>query len=308
MSIVELPKKVLNFDFKVRGRMVTLTNLTKLFWPELGITKRDVLQYYLNVSTYLLPHLKDRAMVMKRYPNGAHGDYFFMKRAPTSHPSWLKTCSIEHASGSVIDFPVIQDVASLLWIVNLGCIDLNPWYGRCPNVDRPDYFHFDLDPMPGVSFKQVCDAAFLVKQKLDRLRMPSYPKTTGSRGLHIYVPIKRGPLQKEVWSLAKQLAIELADENPKVLTAQYRINKRPAGRVLVDYNQNAWGRTLASVYSIRPKPKAPVSMPVTWQEIKKGIHIDDFRIDNAFARIKAKGDLWKPVDDPKNRFDWKTLP
>ncbi|MEO7457131.1 MAG: hypothetical protein ABIY52_12785, partial [Gemmatimonadaceae bacterium] len=131
------------------GHSVRLTNLDKLFWSDEGITKRDLLQYYADVSPYLLPHLADRAMVMKRYPNGATGKCFFMKRVPEPHPDWLETCAISHGSGNVIDFPVIQDLASLLWVVNLGCIDLNQWYGRCDDVNRPDYVHFDLDPVPG---------------------------------------------------------------------------------------------------------------------------------------------------------------
>ena len=144
---VTIPKDETSVELAVGGRTVTLTNLAKPFWPELGITKGDLLQYYADVAPVLLPHLRDRAMVMKRYPHGAHGEFFFMKRAPTPRPEWIETCSIEHESANVIDFPVIQDLPSLLWVVNLGCIDLNPWYARCDDVDRPDYLHFDLDPV-----------------------------------------------------------------------------------------------------------------------------------------------------------------
>ena len=142
-------------ELRVSGGTVTLTNLQKVFWPKLGLTKRDLLQYYLDVSLWLLPHLKDRAMVMKRYPNGISGEFFFMKRVPKPHPVWIPTCSIKHASGNVIDFPVIQHVAALLWVVNLGCIDLNPWYSRCDDVWRPDFLHFDLDPVEGTPFERV---------------------------------------------------------------------------------------------------------------------------------------------------------
>jgi bifunctional non-homologous end joining protein LigD len=189
----------------------------------------------------------------------------------------------------------VQDILSLLWVVNLGCIDLNPWYSRCDDVDRPDYMHFDLDPVPGASFAKVREAAQIIHNVLGGLDMPCYAKTTGSRGIHVYVPIVRGPTQKQVWTLAKQIALTVAAHHPKLLTSEYRVAKRPAGRVLVDYNQNAWGRTLASIYSVRPKPQAPVSMPVTWEEIDKGIEIEDFRMDNARQRLAKVGDLWKPV-------------
>ena len=276
-------------------RTVRLTNLDKLFWPELGITKRDLLQYYADISGVLIPHIRDRAMVMKRYPNGAAGKFFFMKRAPSPRPDWIRLCPIEHASGNMIDFPAIDDLAALLWVVNLGCIDLNQWYARCDDVYRPDYLHFDLDPTPGGVWGQVLETALIVHEALSALKIPNYAKTTGSRGIHIYVPIVRGPLQKQVWGFAKAVAQTLADRHPELITSAYRLAKRPEKRILVDYNQNAWGRTLASVYSVRPKPRATVSAPVTWDELKKGVAIEDFRLDNMPERVRRVGDLFEPV-------------
>jgi len=302
-----VPSDVDTVEMRAGARSVHLTNLRKPFWPELGITKGDLLQYYVDVSAVLLPHLRDRAMVMKRYPNGAAGDYFFMKRAPSQRPDWIQTCSIEHDSGNVIDFPIIQDLPALLWVVNLGCIDLNQWYARCDDVDRPDYLHFDLDPVKGATFAQVREAALILKETLDSLKMPSYPKTTGSRGIHVYVPIVRGPAQKDVWSIAKTISISLAGAHPRLLTAEYRVARRPTERVLVDYNQNAWGRTLASVYSVRPHPAAAVSTPVTWQEIERGLAIEDFRIDNVPARVGKLGDLYAPLVARQNRFRLEAL-
>jgi bifunctional non-homologous end joining protein LigD len=234
-------------------------------------------------------------MVMKRYPNGAGGESFFQKRIPEPHPEWVETCRILHSSGNEIDFPMIQDLASLLWVVNLGCIDLNQWYATCDDVDRPDYLHFDLDPGEGASFEQVLETALAVRTALEEQKIPGYPKTSGSRGMHIYVPIRRGPTQKEVWGFAKQTAQSLAARFPKLITAEYRIANRPAKHVLVDYNQNAWGRTLASVYSARPKPRAPVSTPVGWDEIERGIRIEEFRIDNVPDRVRRSGDLFHPL-------------
>src|SRR5439155_483834 len=201
-------------------RAVRLTNLRKLFWPDLGLAKRDLLQYYADVAPALVPHLRDRAMVMKRYPNGAAGEFFFMKRAPSPRPEWIELCSIEHESGNVIDFPMVQALPSLLWVVNLGCIDLNQWSTRCDDVSAPEYV----------------------------------------------------------------------------------VGKRPAGRVLVDYNQTAWGRTLASIYSVRPHPRAAVSTPVTWRELERDLAIEDFRIDNVPARVRKLGDLWAPLLASKGRF------
>jgi len=292
---------VASVEIKVAGETVRLTHLDKVFWPEGPIVKRDLLQYYADISGVLMPHLVDRAMVMKRYPDGAYGKSFFQKHAPDPRPKWVPVCEIMHPSANLVDFPVIQSVAGLLWVVNLGCIDLNPWYARCDDVDRPDYLHFDLDPTPGAEFQQVRDAALLVRDALAARKIPSYPKTTGSRGIHIYVPIARGPLQKDVWTFAKALAKTLEAEHPDFITAEYRVAKRPRSRVLVDYNQNAWGRTLASVYSARPKPHAPVSAPVTWEEVEAGIELDDFRIDTMPARVKKLGDLYRPLLLQKGR-------
>jgi bifunctional non-homologous end joining protein LigD len=294
------------------GRVVKLTNLTKLFWPDTadtpkGITKARLLQYYADVADVLLPHLRDRAMVMKRYPNGAFGSYFFMKRAPVPRPEWIETCSIEHASGSVIDFPMINDLGALLWVVNLGCIDLNQWYARCDDVDRPDYLHFDLDPGDGVGLAQVLEVALQLREMLEALAMPALAKTSGSKGVHVYVPIVRGPTQKEVWEVARVIALELASRHPALLTAIYRRADRPSGRVLVDYNQNAWGHTLASIYSVRPRPPATVSTPVTWDEIERGLTTEDFRLDNVPARVGALGDLWAPLLNSRGRYDLAPL-
>src|SRR6185503_21144275 len=174
-----LPKDEINLEVKLEGRTVKLTNLAKPFWPKLGITKRDLIQYYADVALYLLPHLTDRAMVMKRYPDGAAGDFFFMKRAPSPRPEWIELCEIDHGSAGKIQFPMVQDLLSLLWVVNLGCIDLNQWYARCDDPDRPDYLHFDLDP-GSASFARVREAALLLRDALASLKMPSLVKTTGS--------------------------------------------------------------------------------------------------------------------------------
>jgi bifunctional non-homologous end joining protein LigD len=298
-----IPRDEDNVYLAVDGKEVRLTNLRKIFWPALGLTKGDLLRYYADVGGALLPHLKNRAMVMKRYPHGAAGEFFFMKRAPSPRPEWIEICRIDHGSKGIIDFPMIQDRAALMWVINLGCIDLNQWYATCDDVDRPDYLHFDLDPGEATTFERVTETALVVHEALDSLKMPSYVKTTGSRGLHVYVPIVRGPDQKQVWTFAKTVAQTLASARPDLMTTIYRREKRPRGRVVVDYNQNRWGSTLASIYSPRPRPEATVSTPVTWKEIEKGVRIEDFTIANVPARVAKVGDLWKPLLSPRGRFD-----
>jgi len=300
---VSIPRDEENATLVVAKKEVRVTNLRKIFWPERALTKGQLLQYYADVASVLLPHIRNRAMVMKRYPHGAAGDFFFMKRAPSPRPAWIEICRIDHGHGNIIDFPMIQDEAALLWVVNLGCIDLNQWYATCDDVDRPDYLHFDLDPGEGATFAGVIETALVVRDALESLKMTVVAKTTGSKGMHLYVPIVRGPEQKQVWTFAKALAVELASRHPKLMTSEYRREKRPHGRVLIDYNQNRWGSTLASVYSVRPRPEATVSTPVTWKEVERGVRIEDFTMTNVPARVKKVGDLWKPLLQPRGRFN-----
>ncbi len=281
---------------EIEGREVSLTSLEKPWWPG-GWTKGDALRWYATAAPHLLPHLAGRPLVMKRYPDGIEGKRFFQKRTPGHAPEWLVTCSVEHGSGSVIDFVVVDGPAALLWAVQLGSIDLNPWPSRCDDVNRPDLLCFDLDPVPGATFADVRRTALVVGQALTGLGAPFHAKTSGSRGIHLYVPIRRGPPQKDVWRVAKTLALSLEALHPDLITAVYRKADRPRGRVLVDYNQNAWGRTIASVYSLRPRPGAPVSAPVTWDELEAGIEIEDLTIESMPGRLADVGDRWAPLID-----------
>jgi len=300
-----IPKNVESATIEVGGKNLALTNLNKVFWPKLGLRKRDLLDYYERIAPVLLPHLRDKAIVMKRYPNGIEGEFFFMKRTPASRPAWIRTCPIAHGKG-IIDFPLAPDLASLLWLINLGCIDLNPWYGPCKSPDQPDYLHFDLDPQ-GARFSTVREAALIVRDALTALGMTVFAKTSGGHGMHLYVGIKRGPEQHAVWAVAKAIGHELARAHRDVLTAEYKVAKRPRGTVLVDYNQNRGGATLASIYSVRPNPYAGVSMPVTWEEVERGIEPEDFTMLNAVKRIEKLGDLWKPLTQARGRFDLRAL-
>ena len=209
-------------------------------------------------------------------------------------PGCVRQCVIDHGNGNIINFAMVQDTGSLVWIINLGCIDLHPWYGRHVEVNTPDFLHFDLDP-GDAPFEQVRASALAVRDALAERGMPCYAKTSGSSGIHIYVPIVHGPRQKAVWQVAKDTATAIADAHPQLMTAAYRKKDRPAGRVLIDYNQNRWGATLASVYAIRPVPGATVSTPVTWDEVDAGFELADFHIGNVRERLQTVGDLWAPL-------------
>jgi bifunctional non-homologous end joining protein LigD len=287
---------------RTAGRTLPLTNLRKPFWPDEGITKGDLLGYYLHVAPHLLPHLRDRPMVLRRYPNGLKDPGFFMKQAPAARPEWVETCRVRHGARA-IDFVLVQDLAALLWVVNLGCIDLNPWPSRRDAPDAPDTLTFDLDPGPSTPFALVREAALAVRDGLGALGMPAYPKTTGSRGIHVAVPLRRGPSAERVWRFAKAFALEMASRHARLFTVEYAMARRPPDRVLLDHKQMAPGQTLASVYSVRPRPRASVSTPLTWTEVARPIAIDDFRLDNVPARLRRRGDLWKPLAARGGRVD-----
>jgi bifunctional non-homologous end joining protein LigD len=274
---VRIPDDGNEAELRVGRRTITLTNLDKVFFPQAGLTKRDLLRYYADVAAVLLPHLRDRAMVMKRYPNGIRGKWFFMKRAPSPRPEWIETCEIMHKSRNLIAFPMAQDLASL------------------------------LDPARGATFTKARETAMVVRDALEELGMKPMVKTSGSEGLHLYVAIARGPMQKEVWTFAKQLAKRLEKQHPRLITAEFLVADRPRGRVLVDYNQNAWGRTLASVYSVRPTARATVSAPVTWEEVEAGVAVEDFRMDSVPERVRRLGDLWKSLLASRGGFRLEKL-
>ena len=277
MKTVTIPATSGDATLKFGSQLVKLTNLGKIFWKNLGLTKRDLLQHYADVSKWLLPHIVDRAMVMKRYPNGAEGDFFYMKRIPLPHPEWVKTCSIEHGSGSIIDFPMVQDVASLLWVVNLGCIDLNPLYGRCDDPYRPDFLHFDLDPFEGATFDEVLETARILKRALDTLALPSFVKTSGSSGIHVLLPLGRQVSYEQSQLIGELISRVIVREHPRISTIE-RVIKKRGRKVYLDYMQNGHGQLLVAPYTVRPLPGAPVSMPLEWSEVNQDLRMGDWTI------------------------------
>ena len=273
---------------RIGRREVALTNLEKVFFPRLGLRKGDLLRYYLELAPCVLNHVGRRPMLMKRYPNGAGADFFYQKRVPEPHPAWLESVRISFPSGRTADFPVVADAASLAWIVNLGCIDLNTWPTRVEHLERPDYLLIDLDPSEGNPWEHVREIALVVREVMHQLGLPSYPKTSGATGLHILAPIRPELEFPEVRRFAKALAQEVERRVPDIATTTWKVADR-AG-VFVDFGQNARDRTIASAYSIRPTPDARGSAPLRWDEVAN-VDPGDFTLLTIRERVAEVGDL-----------------
>ena len=273
---------------RIAGREVKLTNLEKVFFPQRGLTKSDLVRYYVDVADVVLPHVRRRPMQMKRYPNGVEGDFFYQKRVPVPHPEWLDTVHVVFPSGRSADFPVANDAAALAWIVNLGCIELHTWHSRMDDVERPDYLLIDLDPREGDPWGHVRTIALRAREVMDELELPSYPKTSGVTGLHILVPIVPELEFVEVRRFGKALAKEIARRAGEIATTQWKVAGRPG--VFVDYGQNARDRTIATAYSVRPMPDARASAPLTWDEVAD-VEPADFTLETMRDRIARVGDL-----------------
>jgi bifunctional non-homologous end joining protein LigD len=280
-------------------RELRLSNLDKPFWPDEGITKGDLLRYYRDVAPVLVPHLKDRPFTMRRYPHGAYSEAFFQKDAPKHMPEWISTF---HANVSArdsertkrwIDFPLVNDELALLWMVNMGCIDMNTWYSRVDKPDRPDFVLFDLDPTPEVPWSQTIQVALILKGLLDALALQSFPKTSGGKGFHVLVPLDRRSTYEDTRGFAEHVAGAITRLHPKLATTEWSKARRRG--VLIDSNQNGEGKTIASAYSVRPKPGAPVSTPLRWEELTEKIRPRDFSMEVALERVAEHGDLFEPV-------------
>lgn len=280
-------------------RVLKLSNLDKPFWPEEGITKGDLLAYYRDVAPVLVPHLRDRPFTMKRYPDGAGGKFFFQKDAPSHMPDWIPTRRFEVSTRESprtrreIDFALVNDELALLWMVNMGCIDMNTWYSRVDKPSRPDFVLFDLDPSPDVGFAETIQVALLVKQILDLVGLVSFPKTSGSEGIHILVPIERRHTFDQTREFSEIVAGAIARAHPGLATTEWTKAKRRG--VLIDSNQNGEGKTIASVYSVRPKPGAPVSTPLRWAEVDASLDPAAFTIEAVLERVAREGDLFEGV-------------
>lgn len=284
----------MNGQVTIASREFALSNLDKVLWPEDGYTKGELINYYVQVAPYLLPHLRGRPLVLTRFPNGIHSKSFYQKNAPDYLPDWIRTFvwySVD--SQRDINFIVAEEPADMAWLANQACIEMHPWLSSVPNVEYPDFVVIDLDPSPGSRYQDVVDIALVVKELLDNLGLRSYPKTSGSEGLHVYIPIVNAYTYEQVRKFAHILASMVTEVLPKIATIERTVKLR-GSKVYVDYLQNALGKTLSSVYSVRPRPGAPVSTPLLWEEVTKVIP-SQFTIKTIFPRLQEKGDLFAPV-------------
>jgi len=278
---------------KLNGHELKFTNLSKIYWPEDKVTKRDMFNYYYQVADYILPYLKDRPQSLNRFPGGIHGPSFYQKDVKGKAPDWAQTFPYENGEGEKKEYLVGTNVDSLLWMASLGCIEMNPWFSRVQSPDNPDYCVIDLDP-DKQSFDQVVEAALEVKNVLDAIDVPCYPKTSGSTGIHIYIPLDAKYSYDQSQMFAKIIVTLVNKQIPDYTSLERMISARK-GKMYLDFLQNRPGATIAGPYSLRPKPGATVSMPLHWDEVKPGLKMSDFNITNAVERLRSEGDLFKGV-------------
>ncbi|WP_113662647.1 DNA ligase D [Pedobacter nanyangensis] len=278
---------------KVNGKELKFNNLSKLYWPEDGVSKRDLFNYYYAMADYILPYLKDRPLSLNRFPGGIHGKNFYQKDVKGKAPDWAKTFPYTTSDGEAKEYLVGDDTATLLWTASLGCIEMNPWFSRIQSPDHPDYCVIDLDPDKH-HFDKVIEAANVTKEVLDAIEVPAYVKTSGSTGIHIYIPLG-GKYDYDQSQLFAKIIVSIVNKQiPRFTTLERMISERK-GKMYLDFLQNRPGATIAGPYSLRPKPGATVSMPLAWDELKPGLKMKDFTILNAFERVREKGDIFKGV-------------
>jgi bifunctional non-homologous end joining protein LigD len=284
-----------NVRVEMCGKTFSLTNLNKMYFPEAGYTKRDLLAYYYRMADYLLPFLKDRPLVLRRYPDGIKGQSFFQKdmREGVGLPDWFKTVAIDsETKGGQIHYALADDVASLLYLTGLGCIDHNPWSSRYFDPEHPDYFFFDLDPSESTDYAVVVQIAKALYEKLEDLGMSVFLKTSGATGMHLYLPLEPVYTYEQVRTFAEIVARLVTADYPNLVTNERTVNKRPPNRVLIDVQQNAHGRPLAAPYAVRAFPRGPVSTPLLPTELRLNLKPDRMNIATVHERLKKKGDLW----------------
>lgn len=286
----------------IEDKELTLSNLDKVFWPEEGITKADLIGYYNEVSPFLLPHLKNRPLTMNRFPDGIQGKNFYQKDCPDHAPPWVTTVPVA-SSEKTIDYILADHGAAIIWMANLGCIEMHPWLSTYKRPEFPTAMVFDLDPNEGTGLPEVLKIAALIKEGLEQFNIKGFAKTSGARGLHIYVPLEPRYTYKEVQKAAKTIGAAICRLLPKIATMERTVGKR-GQKVYIDCLQNALGKTVASVYSTRPHPHAPVSFPVSWEAVKKGlVNPLEYGLHNVPQLLQEKGDLFKEVLSLQQNID-----
>ena len=286
---------------KIDGRKIKLTNLNKIIFPD-NITKRDLIKYYYDISDVLLPHITDRPLVLKRYPHGINGGFFYQKECPLHAPEWVKTFSVNHGSKKV-NYIICDHPAVLIWLANLGCIEIHAWTSCKKHIENPNIAVMDLDPAEGIEFSEILKVSLLVRQALNQFGLRCYPKTSGSRGVHIFIPIEPKHTFAEVTSAMKYIAELIEGVYPAKCTTERTVKKR-GQKIYLDYLQNTRGKTMSWQYSLRPKPGAPVSAPLTWEEIEAGdIAGSEYNIKTIFKRLKIYGDICAGVLSADQNLD-----
>jgi bifunctional non-homologous end joining protein LigD len=285
-------------DVRIGRRSVRVTSADRVLFPGDGVTKGDLVSYYVDVAPALVPHLRNRPFTLKRYPHGIRERPYFQKQAPQGLPSWIPTRQFRtwprEGGSRLVDFVLVNEPAAVAWMVQMNCIDMNAWYSRVDKPERPDYVVFDLDPPESRNgFTQAIRVAHLVREALERLELRSYVKTSGADGIHVLLPITRRSTFPETYELAELVSRKLEAENPGLVTTEWLKKKRRG--VLVDHRQNGHGKTIASAYSVRPKPGAPVSTPLRWEELGEKVRPRDFGMREALERVERHGELFEPV-------------
>jgi bifunctional non-homologous end joining protein LigD len=291
-------------DIESDGQRIHFSNLNKIYFPAIGGKKRELLAYYYRMAEHILPFLKDRPMVLRRYPDGVDGKAFFQKEAPSYLPQWIETTTVySDERGGDMQYILANNRATLLYLSNLGCLDHNPWSSRAESQDTPDYVFFDLDPTPGTPFSDVLHIAREISALLKSIRMKAYLKTSGASGFHIFIPLEPIYSYEQTRTFADVIGRMIAAENPKLITSERTVSKRPDGRIMIDALQNARGKPLACAYSIRAYPKATISAPLTAEELKKGIDPEQWNMRTLDRRMQEVGDLWADFWENRQTFD-----
>ncbi len=287
---------------EVNQKEVRLTNLDRVLWPDDGLTKHDLIRYYIQVAPYLLPHLQNRPLVLQRFPDGIAGEGFYQKNIPEGAPEWLRTVGVSHQEGKETLYAVADSLETLVWLGNQACLELHPWLSSVSSLEHPDFAVFDLDPMENTTFEQVGRVALAVREILDRLGLQCYPKLSGATGMQIYLPLLPIYSYRQVRDFVEQICRQVHRAMPEITTVVRKINDRQ-GKMYLDYLQNVRGKTLAATYSPRPLPGAPVSMPLDWSEVgPDGPRPGDFTITNAPARLSEVGDKFASVLERKQKL------
>ncbi len=272
-----------------------MSNLDRVLWPEEGLLKHDLIRYYIEAAPYLLPHLRNRPLVVQRFPRGIGQEGFYQKNIPAGAPGWLQSCPVEHSGGKITTYLVVDSVEALAWLGNQACLELHPWLSTVDRLDNPDFVVFDLDPMERSTFTHICTAAVAIKELLGGLELHCYPKLSGATGMQLYLPVEPRYSYRQTRGFAEEICRRVHRAYPEITTLERKIGKR-GGKLYLDYLQNGRGKTLAAPYSPRPFPGAPVSVPLAWEEVAgEVVKRGEFTIKNILDRLRERGDLFAPV-------------